>query len=99
MSMEGFTGLKVLSLTPILAVADLPIPDYEKLGIVSLLILAVIAIWREGNRRQDKLEGIIDRNTKALTEAAEVDRENTAVLVEVKDAILTCRSKDEKRAI
>lgn len=98
MSMEGFTGLKVLSLTPILAVADLPIPDYEKLGIVSLLILAVIAIWREGNRRQDKLEGIIDRNTKALTEAAEVDRENTAVLVEVKDAILTCRSKDEKRA-
>ena len=97
MSMEGLTGLKVLSLTPILAVADLAIPDYEKLGIVSLLILAVIAIWREGNRRQDKLEGIIDRNTKALSEAAEVDRENTAVLVEVKDAILTCRSKDERK--
>jgi hypothetical protein len=98
MSMEGFTGLKVLSLTPILAVADLPLDTYEKGGIIALLVLAVVAIWREGNRRQDKLEGIIDRNTKALSEAAEVDRENTAVLVEVKDAILTCRSKDEKRA-
>ena len=97
MSMESITGIKLLAITPILAVADLPIPDYEKIGIVALLILAVVAIWKEGNRRQDKLEGIIDRNTKALSEAAEVDRENTAVLVEVKDAILTCRSKDGKK--
>jgi hypothetical protein len=97
MHLESITGIKILAITPILAVADLPLPDYEKAGIVALLILAVVAIWKEGNRRQDKLETIIDRNTKALSEAAEVDRENTAVLVEVKDAILTCRSKDGKK--
>jgi hypothetical protein len=71
------SGLDVLAVTPIVAAFELPIEGIDKIGIVALLILAVVAIWREGLRRQDKLEAIIDRNTKALTE--------------VSDAMLECK--------
>ena len=86
------SGIKMLSLSMPIAALDLPLDTIEKGGVVAVLIAAVVAIWREGNKRQDKLEAIIDRNTKALTEAAEVDRESAAVLVEVKDEIIKCHA-------
>ena len=69
------SGLQVLSVTPVLAAMDLPIDGYEKMGVVALLVLAVIAVWREGNKRQDKLESIIDRNTAAMTEVKDALRD------------------------
>jgi hypothetical protein len=86
------SGVQMLSLAMPIAALDLPFGAIEKGGVVTVLIIAVVAIWREGNKRQDKLEGIIDRNTKALTEAAEVDRESAKVLVEVKDEIIKCHA-------
>lgn len=76
------TGVKVLALTPLAAALTLPDvgASYEKFGIVGLLVLAVVAIWRDGSRRTDKLERIIESNTSALTE--------------VRDAMRDCRRKD-----
>jgi hypothetical protein len=69
------TGIKVLSVAPLMAVAELPISNYDKLGIVAVLLLGIIAIWRDSGKRQDKLESIIDKNTAALTEVRDVMRE------------------------
>ena len=79
-----------MALTMPLAAAELPVSGIEKFGIVGLLTVAVWVIWREGNKRQDKLEQIIERNTKALTQAAEIDRSTGQILVEVKDAVMRC---------
>ena len=48
------------------AVAGTDLPDYDKLGSVGLLLLAVLALWAEGRRKQAKLESIIESNTSAL---------------------------------
>lgn len=94
MSMEGITGLKVLSLAPILAAADLPIDGYEKIGVVALLILAVVALWREGNKKQEKLERIIESNTRAMTEVVDSGDATNKILVEVKEVLRDCHSRN-----
>ena len=66
------TGIKVLSVAPLMAVADLPVSSYDKIGIVAILLLGIIAIWRDSGKRQDKLENIIESNTAALTEVRDV---------------------------
>lgn len=87
------TGLKVLSLTPIMASISLP-DGVEKGGIIALLCIAVGALWVDSNRRQSKLERIIDNNAKATTAANEVLRSNTAVLVELKKEVMLCAKWD-----
>ena len=87
------TGLKVLSLTPLFASFTLP-DGMEKAGIIGLLCLAVGALWLDSNRRQSKLERIIDANAKATTSANEVLRANTAVLVELKKEVMLCAKWD-----
>lgn len=69
------TGIKVLSVAPLMAVSELPISNYDKLGIVAILLVGIIAIWRDSGKRQDKLETIIESNTKALTEVRDVMKE------------------------
>ena len=49
---------------------------YEKLGIVALLLIAVVVIYRDGCKRQDKLEKIIKENTEAMTNCHETQRRN-----------------------
>ena len=88
------SGIKVLSLAPIAAAMELPniaSGGWEKIGIVGLLILAVVAIWRDSGKRQDKLEKIIERNTEAMTHNADTLRATSEVVVEVKSAIERCR--------
>ena len=89
----NMTGLKVFSLSPI--VASIGLPDgIEKAGIIALLCVAVGALWYDSNRRQSKLERIIDANAKATMQSNEVLRANTAVLVELKKEIMMCAKWD-----
>lgn len=98
MSLEGvagyfsITGFKVLTLAPLCAAITLP-ESSEKYGIVALLVIAIGAMWKDGKRDRQKLEKIIETNTKSAGIYAEALRHHSAVLVEVKNAILTCKSK------
>jgi hypothetical protein len=51
-------------------------------------------MWIDSNKRQSKLERIIDANAKATTSANEVLRANTAVLVELKKEVMLCAKWD-----
>jgi hypothetical protein len=63
-------GMMILALAPVVAALELPVGLSEKAGIVTVLMIAVVAIWREGLRRQDRLEAIIERNSVALGKTA-----------------------------
>ena len=57
------TGIKWLSVAAAAEgagiVSTLDIDIISKIGVVGLLILAVVALWKDAGKRQDKLEAII----------------------------------------
>lgn len=61
------TGIKLLAGTCFVAATDatldLPLGAGEKFGIIAILLIATIALWRDAGKRQDKLEGLIKDNT------------------------------------
>jgi hypothetical protein len=81
------TGTKICLVSALgLASIDLTSVDYEKVGIVGILIVAIVVIWKDGKARQDKLENIIAENTKALSTNTEVQRE-------IKETLKKCHEK------
>ena len=64
----------------------------EKLGIVGVLLVALATIYRDGCRRQDKLETIIEKNSQVIAEDAETRRETTRVLADMSKAVERCHA-------
>lgn len=66
------TGFKVFSLLPLAAAVEIPtdgiIGIWEKGGIIAVLLVAILAMWKADGKRQDKLVKIIEANTAAFTE-------------------------------
>lgn len=87
------TGLKFMAGASALGIMDAVPADsgWEKVGIVTLLICAIVFLRRDERRQQVKLEQIIERNSAALSENAETRRETNTILVEFKTAIDKCR--------
>jgi len=78
-----------------LQVADDPRSGYPRGDLCRRLPSGVTLERNKADERAKELTEVIKLNTAAMTTMAEVDRNNTAVLVEVKDAIIKCRNKDE----
>ena len=78
MSIESVSAVRVLSgvggIMAVDTVSSAPVEIYEKLGIIGLLVIAVYVLWLADQRRQSKLEKIIEENTKAMTEVRDVLR-------------------------
>lgn len=92
----NMTGIKVLTLTPLIAAMDLP-AGTEKYGLVACLIAAVITVYVDGrNERKAAAKREVD-NIKAMASVAETNRTTAAILVEVKDAIKSCRAASSIR--
>ena len=95
------TGVKILAFTPVIAAFDLP-PGMEKYGLVFVLTVAVLALYRDQTKRNNKVDKIAADRVKADLEQAKADTmiaeaisSTNALLVEFKDAILTCQHKGE----
>ena len=78
------TGMKLLCVGTVAAGVDaatsLPIEVWEKFGVVGLLILAVVAIYRDGKKDKAKLTELLERAIAAM-------QENTDVLKHCKEKI------------
>jgi hypothetical protein len=53
---------------------------YERLGIVGLCTIALIAVWRQGEKRQDKMEKALEAVAKIAQESVDVIRRNNEVI-------------------
>lgn len=53
---------------------------YERLGIVGLCTVALIAVWRQGEKRQDKVEKALESVARIAQEAVDVIRRNNDVI-------------------
>ena len=90
----NMTGLKVISLMPLAAttMADLPM-DWGHAGVQMLLVAGIIALWRDQNRRTEKLERIIEENTASKIQAAEMLAHQSRILIEYKTVLAGCKSQ------
>ena len=106
--MQGVKGLAVGSVAGVGATQALPIDASElsRLGVAGLLaVVAVVAMrctmklyadkQQETTEHVTRLYGLIENSTKANEATAAAIKENTGVMVEVKDTIKTCRRKPE----
>lgn len=74
-------------------VNGLDIVPIARLGTVGILILAVVALWRDAGKRQDKLEAALINTAKALTELRDSNAEVSRILPDLVRVIDKCRAK------
>jgi len=88
----------VLSIGTLVA-ADIPpmTGGWEKIGLVGALIVGIGALWVDARvqrerteKRQEKLEVIIEGNSAAMTAHAETQRQSQAALHEVANLVRSC---------
>jgi hypothetical protein len=86
-----YLGPKILlGGTLALSIADLPVDGWEKAGLVTLLLVAVGALYRDASKRQDKLEKIIANNSAVVSAVTSKIDSFERLQVEVKDAVRLC---------
>ena len=87
------TGLKVMSIIP-LAVTSMEIPtDWGHAGIQMLLVAGIVALWRDQNRRTEKLEKIIEENTAAKIQAADMLARQANILIDYRNVLAGCKAQ------
>jgi len=105
------TGLKVAAIGSVAGLGvtqAIPIDASElsRLGVAGLLAVVSVVAMRctmklyadkqsETTEHVSRLYGLIENSTKANEATAAAIKENTGVMVEVKDTIKTCRRKPE----
>ena len=69
-------AIPLLGMSAALAVVDassaLPFDGYERIGITGVLIVAVVALWKDSRTQQAKFEGALEKMTATLTQVHDV---------------------------
>ena len=85
------TGLMIsMTAATMFAVAGVPaemFSDWDKVGLVSVLILGIIALYKDGAERQRKFDALIEKTLVAL-------EKNTQATQRVEETIKGCKSWD-----
>ena len=63
----------------------------SKMGTVGILILAVVALWKDSGKRQDKLESVVRESSIVNTEVRDAVRQLSANVTEQSHIIQKCR--------
>lgn len=53
---------------------------WERLGIVGMCAVALVAVWRQGEKRQDKFEKAMESVARIAQESVDVIRRNNEVI-------------------
>ena len=70
---------------------------WEKAGIIGVLAVALVVVWKEGIRHQTKLETIIESNTAAVTKNAEAVAAIKAAVADMTVAVHKCAGPSPAR--
>ena len=85
------TGAKIsLSAAALIsAINPTEIESWKSLGLTGCLMVAVYFLWRDGAKRQDKQDALVDRASAALAQNAESMKVLCQCVVELKDSTRT----------
>lgn len=89
------TGIKLIAIAAATESAffinGLDVSSLSKLGTIGILILAVVALYRDAGKRMDKVEAVLDKNAVAFKGVQDALMVNAAEMREVGKAIERCK--------
>jgi hypothetical protein len=88
------TGIKIMAFAPLAMTLSLP-DNPEKWGVVTLLVIGIVFLWRNETARNKAHEKLIRDTAIASTMLASAIDRQTIVNVEVKDAMTKCAAARE----
>lgn len=61
--------------------------DFERVGIISLCVMALIVVWRSGETRQKKIDDLLEKVTRVAEQSNNAIERNTEAMNGLKDEI------------
>jgi len=89
------TGFKIFAtaaaVESVSLIQSLDLNLISRMGVVGLLIVAVIVLWRDAGKRQERLEKVLAENSAINQRAIDAMDNVTSASREVKEVIIKCK--------